>query len=103
MNNAAARRILFFADASHVHTRRWVQAMAERGFQCVVATRLPGEVPGAVEVVPIAPGGGSQRKIVEIRKAALLSSSRPAELTAQASATRGEATIAALDAASAGR
>lgn len=59
MNNAAARRILFFADASHVHTRRWVQAMAERGFECMVATRLPGEVPGAVEVVPIAPSGDS--------------------------------------------
>jgi len=49
-------RILFFADASHVHTRRWVQAMAERGFDCVVATRLPGAINGA-EVVAVQPGG----------------------------------------------
>lgn len=51
-------RILFFADASHVHTRRWVQAMAERGFDCVVATRLPGTIEGA-QVVPIARRGGA--------------------------------------------
>lgn len=49
-------RILFFADASHVHTRRWVDAMAERGFECVVGTRRPGAIAGAAEVVPIAPG-----------------------------------------------
>lgn len=49
-------RILFFADASHVHTRRWVDAMAERGFECVVATRRPGTISGAVEVVPLAVG-----------------------------------------------
>lgn len=54
--NGRPRRILFFADASHVHTRRWVQAMAERGFECIVATRLPGEVPGAAEVVALRPG-----------------------------------------------
>lgn len=52
-------RILFFADASHVHTRRWVQAMAERGFDCVVATRLPGTIDGAAEVIALAPGGDS--------------------------------------------
>ena len=52
-------RILFFADASHVHTRRWVAAMAERGFECLVATRLPGDVPGATEVVTLAPGSGA--------------------------------------------
>lgn len=53
---SATRRILFFADASHVHTRRWVQAMAERGFDCVVATRGPGEIAGASDVIPIAQG-----------------------------------------------
>lgn len=50
-------RILFCADASHVHTRRWVQAMAERGFDCVVATRAQGVIDGASEVFPIVPGG----------------------------------------------
>lgn len=49
-------RILFFADASHVHTRRWVQAMAERGFECIVATRLPGTIDGAAEVIALRPG-----------------------------------------------
>jgi glycosyltransferase involved in cell wall biosynthesis len=48
-------RILFLADASHVHTRRWVQAMAERGFECVVATRLSGRIDGA-EVIVVRPG-----------------------------------------------
>ncbi len=49
-------RILFFADASSVHTRRWVAAVAERGGQAIVITREPGEVPGAQEVIPLLPG-----------------------------------------------
>jgi glycosyltransferase involved in cell wall biosynthesis len=49
-------RILFFADASSVHTRRWVAAAAERGAQCIVVTRQPAEVPGAQEVIAIAQG-----------------------------------------------
>jgi glycosyltransferase involved in cell wall biosynthesis len=52
----ARGRILFFADARQVHTRRWVDAMAERGFECVVGTRAPGAIAGAAEVVPIAAG-----------------------------------------------
>ena len=49
-------RILFFADASSVHTRRWVAAAVERGAEAVVITRQPGEVPGALEVIAIQPG-----------------------------------------------
>ena len=49
-------RILFFADASSVHTRRWVASAVERGAQAVVITRQPGEVPGAHEVIAIRPG-----------------------------------------------
>ena len=49
-------RILFFADAASVHTRRWVAAVADRGGEAVVFTRQPGEVPGAQEVICIAPG-----------------------------------------------
>nr|WP_315197900.1 glycosyltransferase [uncultured Aquabacterium sp.] len=49
-------RILFFADAASVHTRRWVAAVADRGGEAVVITRQPGEVPGAKEVICIAPG-----------------------------------------------
>ena len=50
-------RILFFADAASVHTRRWVAAVAERGAEAIVITRQPAEVPGAKEVIAIAPGG----------------------------------------------
>lgn len=50
------KRILFFADASSIHTQRWVREIAARGFDCVVATRRPAEVPGASEVLAIAPG-----------------------------------------------
>jgi glycosyltransferase involved in cell wall biosynthesis len=49
-------RILFFADASSVHTRRWVASVVERGAEAVVITRLPAEVPGAKEVIALAPG-----------------------------------------------
>jgi glycosyltransferase involved in cell wall biosynthesis len=52
----AAPRILFFADAASVHTRRWVAAVVERGAEAIVITRQPGEVPGAKEVIAIAPG-----------------------------------------------
>ncbi len=50
-------RILFMADASSVHTRRWVAAAVERGAEAVVITRLPAEVPGAKEVIALQPGG----------------------------------------------
>jgi glycosyltransferase involved in cell wall biosynthesis len=49
-------RILFFADAASVHTRRWVAAAVERGAQAIVITRQAAEVPGAQEVITIAPG-----------------------------------------------
>jgi glycosyltransferase involved in cell wall biosynthesis len=51
------KRILFFADASSVHTQRWVRECAARGFDCVVVTRRPAEVPGASDVVAVRPGG----------------------------------------------
>lgn len=50
------KRILFFADASSIHTQRWVREIASRGFDCVVATRRPAEVLGASDVIPIRPG-----------------------------------------------
>lgn len=49
--------LLVFGDATSVHLRRWVQAMAERGFDCVVGTRRPAELAGAREVVALRPGG----------------------------------------------
>lgn len=52
----APARILFFADADSVHTRRWVAAAVERGAEAIVITRRPAEVPGAREVIAIAPG-----------------------------------------------
>lgn len=53
---ASPVRILFFADAASVHTRRWVAAAVERGAEAIVITRQPAEVPGAREVIAIAPG-----------------------------------------------
>lgn len=49
-------RLLFFADASSVHTRRWVGEMATRGHRCWVVTRLAGDVPGAEDVIVLRPG-----------------------------------------------
>lgn len=66
-------RILFFADAASVHTRRWVASMAERGAEAIVITRQPAEVPGAREVIAIAPGQDKARwfkALPEVRKAA---------------------------------
>lgn len=51
------KSILFFADASSIHTQRWVREIAGRGFDCVVATRRPAPVPGAREVIAVRPGG----------------------------------------------
>ena len=53
---ASRGRILFFADAGHVHTRRWVQAMAGRGFDCVVGTRCAAPLDGASDVVALGHG-----------------------------------------------
>ena len=55
-NRQTPLRILFFADASSVHTRRWVASAVERGAEAVVITRQPGEVPGARQVIDIRPG-----------------------------------------------
>jgi glycosyltransferase involved in cell wall biosynthesis len=58
--NSCPTRILFFADASSVHTRRWVQAVVDRGGEAVVITRQPAQVPGAKEVISIRPGADKQ-------------------------------------------
>ena len=66
-------RILFFADAASVHTRRWVAAVADRGGEAVVITRQPGEVPGAQEVICIAPGADKLswfKALPEVRRVA---------------------------------
>ena len=56
MADAAGDRLLLCADASSVHTRRWVQAMAARGFDCLLLTRRPAAVPGASDVIALRPG-----------------------------------------------
>lgn len=55
----ASPRILYFADASSVHTRRWVTAAMARGAQAVVVTRMPADIPGA-RVIAVAPGVDKQ-------------------------------------------
>ncbi|MDO9237296.1 MAG: glycosyltransferase [Aquabacterium sp.] len=66
-------RILFFADAASVHTQRWVAAVAERGGEAIVITRQAAEVPGAKEVIVIAPGGdklGWFKALPQVRRVA---------------------------------
>jgi len=66
-------RILFFADAASVHTRRWVAAAVERGAEAVVVTRQAAEVPGAKEVIVVRPGGdklGWFQALPEVRRVA---------------------------------
>ena len=66
-------RILFFADAASVHTRRWVAAVVDRGAEAIVITRQPGEVPGAKEVIAIAPGSDKLtwfKALPEVRRVA---------------------------------
>ncbi len=66
-------RILFFADAASVHTRRWVAAVVERGARAVVITRQPAEVPGADEVIAIRPGADKLswfKALPEVRRVA---------------------------------
>ncbi|MEO7851106.1 MAG: glycosyltransferase [Rubrivivax sp.] len=69
-----SRRILFFADASSIHTQRWVREMASRGFQCTVLTRRPAEVSGADDVIPVQAGDsalGWFSALPEVRRLAL--------------------------------
>ncbi|WP_286746373.1 glycosyltransferase [Aquabacterium sp. UBA2148] len=71
MSSTCPTRILFFADAASVHTRRWVQAVADRGGEAVVITRQPAEVPGAKEVIAIRPGAdklGWFQALPEVRR-----------------------------------
>ena len=66
-------RILFFADAASVHTRRWVAAVVERGAEAIIISRQAGEVPGARQVIVIEPGLdklGWFRALPEVRREA---------------------------------
>lgn len=70
-NRQTPLRILFFADASSVHTRRWVASAVERGAEAVIITRQPGEVPGARQVIAIRPGsdkGSWFKALPEVRR-----------------------------------
>lgn len=60
------KRILFFADASSVHTQRWVRECASRGFDCVIVTRRPADVPGAHDVIAVRPGGDAMGWVLAI-------------------------------------
>ncbi|TAK81825.1 MAG: glycosyltransferase [Aquabacterium sp.] len=66
MKAEAPQRLLFFADASSVHTRRWVGEMAARGHRCTVVTRLAGDVAGADEVIVLRPGHGKLGWFLEL-------------------------------------
>lgn len=78
MKPEGGQHLLFFADASSVHTRRWVGEMAARGHRCTVVTRLAGDVPGADEVMVLRPGHGKLGWFLELpRVRALARKLRP--------------------------
>lgn len=52
MSRPSAPHLLFFADATSVHTRRWVGAMVERGWRCTVVSRHAADL-GAAEVIAL--------------------------------------------------
>ena len=58
MRTGGTAHLLFLADATSVHTQRWVGAMAARGWRCTVVSRLPHEVPEA-EVIALGTGEGN--------------------------------------------
>lgn len=64
MTNGAAH-LLFFADATSVHTQRWVGAMATRGWRCTVVSRLPCEIPGA-QVIALRTGDANHEWIAAV-------------------------------------
>ena len=49
-------RMLFFADASSVHSRRWIEAVCERGAQVRLITRLPAHLPMVERMELVRPG-----------------------------------------------
>jgi glycosyltransferase involved in cell wall biosynthesis len=61
-------RILFFGDADHIHVRRWVAEMADRGARCHVVTRRPGEIPEAQEVHVLRPGNSQAGWFLGLRR-----------------------------------
>jgi glycosyltransferase involved in cell wall biosynthesis len=47
MRRMADRRVVYLADAPYIHTRRWVQHFAQRGWDAHVISFRPAEIEGA--------------------------------------------------------
>lgn len=62
------RPIVYLADASSIHTQRWVAYFAQRGYTTHVFSFLPGEIPGAevhqLNAGPVRAAGGNWRYLL---------------------------------------
>ncbi len=65
-----ALRIVYLADASSIHTRRWAAHFAQRGYEVHVVSFLPGDIPGATVHVldggPVRSEGGNWRYLLHL-------------------------------------
>jgi glycosyltransferase involved in cell wall biosynthesis len=64
------QRIVYLADASSIHTRRWAAEFVRRGYEVHVLSFLPGEIPGAsvetFDAGPVQEGGGNWRYLLHM-------------------------------------
>ncbi len=62
--------IAYLADASSVHTQRWVAYFVQRGYRAHVFSFLPGEIPGAqvhrFDAGPVRAAGGNWRYLLHL-------------------------------------
>ncbi len=63
-------RIAYLADASSIHTRRWVSYFVAQGYEAHVFSFLPGEIPGAqvycFRAGPVRTEGGNWRYLLHL-------------------------------------
>ncbi|GAB4536613.1 MAG: glycosyltransferase [Anaerolineae bacterium] len=64
------QRIAYFADASNIHTRRWVSHFARQGYEAHVFSFRPGEIPGAtvhfIDAGPVQAEGGNWHYLLHL-------------------------------------
>ena len=64
------RRIVYFADASNIHTRRWVSHFARKGYEAHVFSFQEGEIPNAtvhfIDAGHVGHEGGNWRYLLHL-------------------------------------
>ena len=74
-------KVLYLADAPYIHTRRWVEHFAGRGYDCEVISFRPGEIAGArVTCVEGFERLGKARYLLKARRVAALVRERNPDL-----------------------